>query len=265
MLNWLLLNPLYSVALIVAVMTAICIVPYWMIYRIWKPDFSDDIQEMAMNVGFRIGTLHALILALIFSSSQEQYQTARENIAAEVIVLSEVAYEIAEMRDEQLTSTLEKLHQYVDALQEDDASAVDIYNIRTSDIIFHKAAHISREIYSELLSIETEDAQQKITLNRIVSKLDEAFSLRSDRLASAARGVSDLFWVLAIVGFVFVLLLFLVVRFSWFSAIFVGFYGCYTGLILFFIVEMNNPYIGLSSIDLSTVSEAFDRIEDLTQ
>ncbi len=260
-----LLHPWYSVAIVIIAMSAVCMLPYYVLSRVRRRPFSTDTVEMAVNVGFRIGTLHALILALIFSGTQDQYQKARETVTAEVIILSEVAYEIAEMRDEELYSTVSKLERYVDALQEDDAPAIDVRNIRSSDLIFRKASQLSNEIYNELLSIEPDEEQQKITLNRIISKLDEAFTLRLERLASAAQGISVLFWILAIVGFVFVLLLFFVVPFSWLNATFIAFYGCYTGLILFFIVEMNNPYIGISSIDLRLLGEAFGTIEESTQ
>ncbi|MEM9222961.1 MAG: hypothetical protein AAGB11_11230, partial [Pseudomonadota bacterium] len=66
-------------------------------------------------------------------------------------------------------------------------------------------------------------------------------------------------------GFMFVVLLLYFVPFSWANAFVISVYGAYTGLTLFFIVEMNNPYLGLSSIDLAIVVEVFQAIESKIQ
>ncbi|MEX0349710.1 MAG: hypothetical protein AB3N15_09840 [Paracoccaceae bacterium] len=260
-LDWMLYHPWASVALIIIVMSAISVVPYYVLHRLRQRPPSDETKDMAVNIGFRIGTLHALILALIFSGAQEQYEQARETITAEIIILSEAAHEIARLRDDNLDPVLSKLFQYVDALEQDDTPGIDIHNIGNSDLIFREASQVSSEIYQALLAIEPEEEQQSIALDRIVSKLDQAFSLRLERVSSTARGVSNLFWTLSAVGYVFLLFVFYVIPFSWVRSGLLALYSIYTGLTLFFIIEMSNPYLGLSSIDMSNLSEAFETIE----
>ncbi|MDP5216528.1 DUF4239 domain-containing protein [Ruegeria sp. 2205SS24-7] len=260
-LDWMLYHPWASIALIILVMSAISVLPYYFIHRFRQRPPSDATREMAVNIGFRIGTLHALILALIFSGAQEQYEQARETIAAEVIILSEAAHEIARLRNQDIDPVRAKFFEYIDVLEQDDTPAMDVHNIGNSDLIFREASQVSSEIYQALLAIEPEEEQQSITLDRIVSKLDQAFSLRLERVAATARGVSNLFWTLSVVGYVFLLLVFFVTPFSWIRSGLVALYSIYTGLTLFFIIEMSNPYLGLSSIDLSNLSAAFDTIE----
>ncbi|MEM9224313.1 MAG: hypothetical protein AAGB11_18200, partial [Pseudomonadota bacterium] len=106
MLDWMLTNPWFSAAMVMAFMGLVCIVPFYLLSKFKLNEISPDTRDIAASVVFRIGTLHALILALIFSGTQEEYQKARETIVAEVIILSEVVYEIAQIESVDLSSTL---------------------------------------------------------------------------------------------------------------------------------------------------------------
>src|SRR3982750_3920270 len=78
---------------IVAVLAAIAcsVLPYIVIRRLMTGEPHQNTHQVAETVAVRIGTVHALILALVFAEAQSTHTELQQQVSKEVTVIEHVA------------------------------------------------------------------------------------------------------------------------------------------------------------------------------
>lgn len=227
-----------GMALFVALAVAVAVGPFVIIRTRHAALLPDRSHDMAVAVGVRLGVLHGLLLALVFSVVQTDYLEQRRLIADEAASTAKLYFNLQRfggpaadaLRQDVLTYVREVIdHEWPD-LQHEELS--------------EKAWQTFDRIYDGALNLQTSTPREETLRASVLVSLDRINSFRQGRLFASSARLPMLFWVIAVLGFLIVAALFYVFEYTRLHAIMLGGYAAYTGAILYFIFVMNNPFSG---------------------
>jgi len=215
---------------------------------------DDDDHNLSLAVITRLGTLHALILALIFAAEMENYLGILKLVTNEVGAVADTYYG---------TKRIAADHpQTVEEIQKAIADYVHT-------VVQHEWALLAREkrlsdrawsdytiVDEALLRLELESGYQREIRRQLLEDWDAVSQYRRGREAAALREVPGFFWVLAIAGFVAVVLPYYVFSPRKSHLLILTLFGAFNGLVFHFIIELNQPFDGDGAIE----PVAFERL-----
>jgi hypothetical protein len=212
--------------------------PYVAIRSRYREHFSDRTHEMAAAVAFRLGALHGLILALVFSVVQSDYMEQRRLIAREAAATADVFFHLERFGGDAAAGLRRDVAVYTREVIDGEWPA--LRQGRLSD----KAWVLYDRIYDGALDLAAAMPRQESLRQTILRGLDRISDLRQGRLFAVSSRLPALFWVVGILGFLMTAALFYVFALSSFHAGLLAAYAAYTGSILYFIFVMSNPFTG---------------------
>ena len=227
-----------GVALFMGVAVFATVGPFMLIRTYHAALLPGRSYDMAIAVGVRLGVLHGLILALVFSVVQSEYLAQRTLIAKEAASTARVYFNLQRYGDPA-----------ADALRQD----VKVYTREVIDgewpaLAHEKLSPKAWETYDRILdgalNLEARTPRQEKLRENILTSLNRINEFRQDRLFAAGAKLPALFWFIAILGFLIVAAMFFVFEYTRLHALMLAGYASYTGAILYFIFVMNNPFSG---------------------
>ncbi len=228
----------FGVALFMGVAVIVAVGPFMLIRSKYAALLPDRSHDMAVAVGVRLGVLHGLLLALVFSVVQTEYLEQRSLIAKEAASTARVYFNLERFGDPAADALRETVKAYVREVI--DGEWPDLAYAKLSP----KAWDLYDRIFDGALNLQTATPRQETLRENILFSLNRINEFRQDRLFAAGARLPALFWFIAILGFLIVSSLFFVFEYTRLHALMLAGYASYTGAILYFIFVMNNPFSG---------------------
>jgi len=229
--------PAWLAAIVFVVLTsvvslAIYGVTRWLLLSRIQPDTHD----LAASVLFRIGALHALILALAFAQEQTNYVDVLESVDAEVAALTDVYDDLQRYRGADLEPLRVALKDYVGLV------AGGEWRRLASGGLSQDAWARWREVYEGVLDLEPQTARQITLRDAMIQDLQTISDARKNRELATLDSSSVIFTVAAAAGLVFAMIAYFPFRPSLANLVLLIAFAAYTGLVFFFILAMSNPF-----------------------
>ncbi|MEE1611328.1 bestrophin-like domain [Microvirga sp. CF3016] len=220
-------------------------IPFVLLRRLFSEELPTKTRDVAETVAVRIGTVHGLILALVFAEAQSTHTNLQQEVSKEITAIEHIVLELNQWNGPVKDTLRSQLADYVSAvLQNEWRSAAH-----------PRGSREARQAYNALdmgiLDLKAETPQQQSLRARMIMNMDELQDHRKARLSLAHRGLPSLFWWMALTGFAIIVGFFLVFPANPVHIAILSVYGAYTGLALYFILALSHPYAGPAAIDTS--------------
>jgi hypothetical protein len=230
---------------IIAMLAAVAAsaLPLMLVRRRIRDELSPSVREVAETVAVRIGTIHGLILALVFAEAQSAHTNLQQEVGREITTIEHIALQIDQWGGLEQSDLRNRLARYVEVVLEHEWQS----NARQQGS--KETARAYNDLDVSILNLTTHTPQQESLRNRMIMNMDDLQDHRKARLALLHRGLPTLFWWMALAGFGIIAGFFLVFPATPMHISILSVYGAYTGLALYFILALSHPYAGPAAID----------------
>ncbi|WP_414471429.1 hypothetical protein [Microvirga sp. M2] len=238
------------VAMLIAV--AASALPLAIVGRRIRDELSPSAREVTETVAVRIGTIHGLILALVFADAQSTHTNLQQEVSKEIATIEHVALQLDQWDGPEKIELRSRLAAYVEAVLQHEWRA----DARPQGS--KEAGRAYSDLDVSILNLKADTLQEQSLRNRMIMNMDNLQDHRKARLALLHRGLPGLFWWMAMVGFGIIAAFFLVFPASPTHIAILSVYGAYTGLALYFILALSHPYAGPATIDTTPYEAVLD-------
>ena len=196
----------------------------------------EKIPTFVQQVVLRVGTIHALVVALVFSSlagdlHQLKYQADQEAISA-----ANIYFALQEFENEEAVRIKSLIPTYMATVitQEWKELSYKPHNMPAWEII--------KELRGTTLAWQTTTPSETMLKTYIFNKLNEISEYRNKRLIEWRVGLPTIFWIIAFGGYLLTILPFLSVRLSKLRLLLICAYATIIGITFYAIAALDNPF-----------------------
>jgi hypothetical protein len=230
---------------IIAMLAAIIlgVVPYVLVRAVLSRDPPDVTQAVAGTVAFRVGAVHALILALVFAEAHENHADLREEVSKEITAIEHISQNLKRWGGPETQRPRELLDAYVTGVidYEWDDSARPAGDRQTRQVL--------NDLDLSVLDLKAANQRQEALRTRMLEDVRALEDHRKIRLSLTHRSVPGLFWWVALIGFAITVALFFVFPATLLHVLMLAAYSAYTGLVLYFVLALSHPFLGPAAIN----------------
>ena len=199
-------------------------------------DPDDRTRDLAASVLFRIAALHGLVLALVFASEVVEYHSLAFESANEVNAISDVYYDAARY-GEDASGVRDALKEYLEIVPSEEWRSLGEEGKLSSDAWAQWDA-----AYERVLDLDATSPRQVALRDNMLRKIHLIAENRDLREHHAKTALSPMFWVAALVGVVLISIGYYSFPPKRANLALLSIFAGYTGLILFTIYAMSNPF-----------------------
>jgi hypothetical protein len=221
------------------------VLPYMAVRWFMTKELHPKTREVAETVAVRIGTVHALILALVFAEAQSTHTDLQQQVSKEVTAIEHVALRLNQWNGPEEDALRDQLASYVKAVLGTE------WRVTLRPDGSRAARHAYDDLDVAILDLPADTPRQQSLRSRMLADMDTLQDHRRDRLSLFHRGIPGLFWWMAMAGFAITVVFFFIFPETPLHLAMLGVYGAYTGLALYFILALSHPYVGPAAIDTS--------------
>jgi hypothetical protein len=227
---------------------AIGIIPFFLIRSRWHGETPQDSRELGAQVALRVSVLYSVILGMVFAEVQNSYSDIKRTIHQETIELG-TAFAHLELLDNPGARDAQR-------------GLVD-YARRVVDtewpLMGRKQPNVGvtallAEIQLMIAALPGDDVRSNTLRQGALHGINEVARLHATRMLSSIDEVPYLFWIVVVFGFGVIVALFMVFKPTLLNLALVSAFCAMTGVVLFFIFVMSNPFLGPAKIS----SEPFE-------
>lgn len=224
---------------------AASVLPFVLIRGWLSDELPTRTRDVVETVAIRIGTVHGLILALVFAEAQSAHTSLQQDVSKEVATIEHIALQLNQWNGPEEDALRKQLAAYIAAvLQSEWQPSTRLNGSR-------EAGRAYNDLDAGILNLKAETPQQQSLRARMIANMDDLQDDRKARLSLFHRGLPSLFWWMALTGFGIIVGCFLVFPVTPVHVAILSVYGAYTGLALYFILALSHPYAGPAAIDTS--------------
>jgi hypothetical protein len=237
--------PAYLGALVAMSAVAVLgMVPFYLVGRlVHRNEISASTREFSGRAARSIGTLHALILALVFAEVQSRHLEIRHIIMFEAENVAHVNRDLDHFSDpssEQLKlMVLDYAHTVV---EQEWASMAEHYLIA-------RVTQLHGRITDGVMDLKVDTPRERFLQEQMIEDLHAIEGQRQSRLLLGSYRLPALFWYTAFIGFAILGATAFVFPATLPNMIIVSGYGVYTGLVLYAILTFSHPFTGPTAVD----------------
>lgn len=228
--------------------------PFAIIRRLLNDELPTKTRDVADTTAVRIGTVHGLILALVFAEAQATHSSLQQEVSKEVTSIEHVALQLNQWNGPGENGLRSELAAYVRAVLQDEWRA----GARPQGSLEARQAY--DDLDAGILNLKAGTPQQQSLHARMIMNMDDLQDHRKQRLAMLHRGLPSLFWWMALTGFAIIVGFFLIFPATPAHIAILSVYGAYTGLALYFILALSHPYAGPAAIDTSPYAMVLEEL-----
>ena len=203
--------------------------------------FSINLSKQHIQIGrilFRTSaSLLALLLSFTFASQRVDYYTLKQSLESEASQLVDIHMDLELYGNHPAARIREKIRNYVGVILAEGWKPI-------SENPFQSRTYLHFfEIYRDIHHLEIENDYQQQLKSNLIADIDEISDYMQVRIYKTRPEIPFLLYI-ALFGFGVVMIFFSVYNPDRVSISFVTLYNSFVGLILYFIILMNNPLIG---------------------
>ena len=195
-------------------------------------------KTFAQQMALRIGTLHALIIALVFGALANDYIDLEKTLDNEAAAVGSVYVALRTIQTVDTVRIQDQLALYLNDVinKEWELTSESPLSISTGQILFA----IIKNLENWQTSLPFEEKIKNYSIDKML-KINE---MRVKRLYGWYReDVPIIFWIIAVVGFMLTLFPYLSVELTKFRLILVNCYSSMVGITFYGIILLNNPFM----------------------
>lgn len=223
-----------------------------LVHRLWKPRFDDTDKGLALTLLALVATLNSLLLAFCAVSVWESFRSADSAVSNEAVTLSALSRDLAVMGTPPALEARERVRAYTRSILDEEWK--DMQGTPGGTGTAGSGLHVNR-IFRAVQRIEPGTAAQQALLHEIWARTNEMLKFRRERVSASESTVPASLWFVVIAGGVMSLIPLLVLPATAFNRGAVIFLSFSTGLVFFFIAQMDRPFVG----DLSISPRPYER------
>lgn len=207
-----------------------------------EPD--DETTDLAGKIMFRIAGLHGLVLALVFASEVVEYHQLSFESAIETNAVSDAFYDADRYGDDSAGGIQTALRAYLQV-----ASTTEWQQLGNGGGLHSDGWVAWNNAYNGALDLVPATPRQEALRDNILTKIHLIAQNRDLREHHATRSLGAVFWSAALIGIVLIAVGFYPFPPKRDNLVLLAIYAGYTGLILFTIFAVSNPYDGPAALD----------------
>ena len=223
--------------------------------KVMRVELEQQTIDLAGSVVFRISALHGLVLALVFASEVVEYNQLAYESAVEVNAISDVYYD-ADRYGEDANEVRYALRHYLRVVPTEEWASLG------SDGELSPQAWVQwSNAYSAILNLEPSSARQTALRTNMLHKIHVIAENRDLREHHAKSSLGSLFWAAALIGIILISIGYYPFPPNRDNVILLSVFAGYTGLILFTIFAMSNPYSAPAALQPVLFLELINELE----
>lgn len=230
------LSILLTAAIIVLSVVLLVVAPYAVTRYFFRRHAEEDTGTLSSSIIFRTASLHGLILALVFAQEQVNVVDLRRTTAREAAAVADIFYDLNRYDSVGNQPLRRALAEYVRIVISEEWEAL------ADGHLSQRAWDLWDEVYTGILDFHPKDPRQEALRERMLHDIETISESRNIRSADSASGVTALFWFVAILGIVFVVLPYFVFPARKVNLLLLGSFAAYNGVVIFTILSLTNPY-----------------------
>ena len=198
----------------------------------------NETKVFAQQMALRIGTLHALIIALVFGTLASEYIDLEKTLDDEAAAIGSVYVALRTIQTVDTVRIQDQLALYLNDVinKEWELTSESPLSTSTGQILFA----IIKNLENWQTSLPFEEKIKNYSIDKML-KINE---MRVKRLYGWYReAVPIIFWIIGLVGFTLTLFPYLSVELTKFRLILVNCYSCMFGITFYGIILLNNPFM----------------------
>ena len=195
-------------------------------------------KTFAQQMALRIGTLHALIIALVFGALANDYIDLEKTLDNEAAAVGSVYTALRNIQTVDTVRIQDQLALYLNDVinKEWELTSESPLSTSTGQNLF--------AIMKNLENLQTSLPFEERIKNYSIDKMLKINEMRVKRLYGWYReDVPIIFWIIAVVGFMLTLFPYLSVELTKFRLILVNCYSSMVGITFYGIILLNNPFM----------------------
>lgn len=230
----------FGMGFFIAVLTAVAFtsILFLIVHGFLRDKRPTITRTFAQQMALRIGTLHALIIGLVFGVIASEYMDLEKSLDMEAATIGSLYTALTTIQTEDTAKIRNQLAHYLKDIIETEWKYKPKHPLGKS---------AGRTIFKILPNIQTWQSSQlyeeKIK-NYAMDMVLKANELRIRRLFAWYREeIPVIFWVIAVAGFILTLVPYLTVDLTKFRFFLINCYACMIGITFYGIILLNNPFM----------------------
>ena len=240
------INQNFEIGLILFIILIIgfCLIVYFAFhYLIRKHLESESLLVGDFFFRFTAGIL-AFILSITYANQRINYQNLKTSIEIEAVKLVDIHLDLRLYNTEESRLIQVKIRDYISFTADDKWESIQ------NDPFFSEPVLRYRDIYEDISKLETETPLQTRLIGKMLSNMDEVMNALQTKIFATSLNSKHLIYT-SFFGLIGLMLLFSVNSPSLMKIVFLSTYLAFIGVIIYFIIMMDNPFIGPLQIDSS--------------
>jgi hypothetical protein len=210
--------------------------PYFLARKFFHRRSTEHTYDLAGSVLFRIGALHALILALMLADVTASFLDLRDAVTDEATATANV-YHNLERYDAEITKIIRRdLALYAGAVINNE------WPLLAHRQLSGDAWNQWQNVFEAILDLEPGNQRQKDLRAFMLKNMEDIARFRERRHIGSEGNVPPMFWVVAVAGFVVICLPYFVFEPSPTNMMLLGIFAAYNGLVLYVIYATGSPF-----------------------
>jgi hypothetical protein len=198
---------------------------------------KQETETLSSSIIFRTASLHGLILALVFAQEQANVTDLRQTTSREASAVADVFYDLERFGSIDSTFPLrQSIAHYLHTVIYEEWDSLSSGNLSS------RAWEYWETVYLGILNLTPETIRQESLRNQMLEDIRIISRCRNKRNADSSSGVSSLFWFVAILGVVFVVIPYFVFPARKINLLLIGSFAAYNGIVIYTIYAMSNPF-----------------------
>lgn len=229
--------------------------PYYLTRKLFLGRNTEKTYDLAGSVLFRIGALHALILALMFAHVTALFLELRNAVTEEAAATSGVYHDLERYGDPEITETIRRdLALYAGTVINDEWPLLEHQHLSGD------AWTQWRKVMDAILDLQPGSPRQEDLRDFMLKNMESIARFRERRQIGSRGNVPHMFWVVAIAGFVLISLPYFVFEPSATNKMLLGIFAAYNGLVLYVIYATGHPFAAPVAVDPAPFRVVFGNI-----
>lgn len=253
MLDWLIDLPLLGgLLLFIGIVILVGVLIFIAVHYLFVKPIYEKPHYQVSKVLFRTSaSLLALMLSFTYANQRIDYFTIKSSIQAEASTLVDIHMNLRSYGTQEAEQIQGMVQRYVTTALEEGWKPI-------MDAPFESKTFMDfRSVHDAILNLTIDDERQATLKADLLKDVDELSDYMQVRFYKTRPETPFLFYV-ACFGFVVVMVLFSTNKPDKISILFISLYNAFIGVVLYFIVMMNNPLVG----PLQVKAESFEILKE---
>lgn len=220
------------------------VIPFYVVSRwLHRYEIADSTREFCGRAARSIGTLHALILALVFAEVESRHMEIRRIVMLEAENVLQVGRDLDHFEDASSAELKRMIVDYAHTVVELEWPSMAAHHLSP------QATRLHDLVTDGVMDLQVDTQREGFLQVQLIEDLDAVEGHRHGRLLLGNDKLPALFWYTAFIGFAILGATAFVFEATVPNSMVVSGYGLYAGFVLYAILSFSHPFTGPAAVD----------------